>query len=43
MCKQEEYSKDYEHAPKECTPEIKEYHGEIKVEDHPCGVKKNKR
>ncbi|HIH36602.1 MAG TPA: hypothetical protein HA232_01680 [Methanocellales archaeon] len=39
MCKHEDCLKDYEHAPKECTPEqIKRCYGDIKAEDHPCGL-----
>ena len=33
--------KDYEHDPKECTPEqIRECHGDIEVEEHQCEVGK---
>ncbi len=40
MCKHEECLKDYEQAPEECTlKQIKECHGDIKAEDHPCRVK----
>jgi len=37
----EECLKDYEHDPEECTPEqIRECHGNIEVERHPCGAGK---
>ena len=40
MCKHEECLKDEEHDPKECTPEhIRECHGDIGVEEHPCEAK----
>ena len=40
MCNHEECLKDYEHNPKECTPEqIREYHSDIEVEQHPAEQK----
>ena len=40
MCKHEECLKDYEHDPKECTPElIRECHGDVEVEEHSCEAK----
>ncbi len=37
----EECLKDYEHDPKECKPElIRECHGDIDVEEHPCGTER---
>ena len=40
MCKHEECLKGEEHDPKGCTPEqIRECHGDIEVEEHPCGAK----